>query len=106
MSIFVREGTDLVPEAIAVVDLYHQFEDYLRSLGDTSAFNLTVENYFEYGFGEDPAFKILLAGDDTQKSMGFLKPVGFLMYNVVFSPYSTRRQQDCIVCLYPKHPGP
>ena len=64
----------LAEDAEAVGRLAQQFADYLRSLGDTTDFNLTAQRYLQDGFGLRPAFAGLVAEMDG-------KVIGYLLYH-------------------------
>jgi len=64
----------LAEDAAAVGRLAQQFAGYLRSLGDTTEFNLTAERYLRDGFGPRPAFGGLVAEVEG-------KVVGYLLYH-------------------------
>jgi len=64
----------LAEDAEAVGYLAGQFAGYLRSLGDTSDFNLTAERYLRDGFGPQPAFAGLVAEIEGHV-------VGYLLYH-------------------------
>jgi GNAT superfamily N-acetyltransferase len=64
----------LAGDAQAVGNLARQFADYLRSLGDTTDFNLTAERYLQDGFGPRPAFAGMVAEAEG-------KVIGYLLYH-------------------------
>ena len=64
----------LTEDAQAVGNLAQQFADYLRSLGDTTDFNLTAERYLQDGFSPRPAFAGLVAEAEG-------KVIGYLLYH-------------------------
>ena len=45
--------------------LFHEFVTYLRSIGDDTVYRFGATRYLADGFGADPAFRGLVAEDDT-----------------------------------------
>jgi GNAT superfamily N-acetyltransferase len=72
MSIRIR--TAAATDAERVVDLYDEFTQYLRRLGDSADCNLTPDIYRRHGFGPNPAFCGLVAESDS----GI---IGYLLYH-------------------------
>jgi ribosomal protein S18 acetylase RimI-like enzyme len=73
MGLTIRSA--LATDAAAVGRLAKQFASYLRSLGDKTDFKLTAEGYLRDGFGLRPAFKGLVAEEESQV-------VGYLLYHL------------------------
>ena len=61
-------------DAKAIGKLAEQFNRYLRHLGDTVEFHLTVETILQDGFGDNPAFAGLVAEQHDVI-------VGYLLYH-------------------------
>ena len=59
MSLVVRAATP--DDAEPVGALVAEFQDYLRGLGDRTAFDFGAAKYRRDGFGDDPAFASLVA---------------------------------------------
>jgi ribosomal protein S18 acetylase RimI-like enzyme len=72
MALIVRPAT--AADAEVVGKLAQQFAGYLRNLGDTTEFKLSVESYLRDGFGPKPAFAGLVAQLDDSV-------IGYLLYH-------------------------
>jgi GNAT superfamily N-acetyltransferase len=68
----IREATREDAEAIGA--LAQEFAAYLRSLGDPTDFKFNAETYLRDGFGDEPAFKGLVAESDGEIT-------GYLLYH-------------------------
>lgn len=72
MALTIRSA--LATDAPAVGRLAKQFAVHLRTLGDQTEFKLTAEAYLRDGFGLRPAFKGLVAEEDS-------RVIGYLLYH-------------------------
>jgi GNAT superfamily N-acetyltransferase len=72
MPLTVRPATPADAEAIGA--LVAEFQDYLRGLGDRTAFDFGAAKYARDGFGNDPAFDGLVAESDRTV-------VGYALYH-------------------------
>ena len=68
----IREATR--EDANAIGALAEDFADYLRSLGDPTHFRFNAEVYLRDGFGDEPAFKGLVAESNGEIA-------GYLLYH-------------------------
>src|SRR5882724_2272892 len=82
----------LAEDAQAVGNLAQQFANYLRSLGDTTDFNLSAERYLRDGFGSRAAFAGLVAEVHG-------KVIGYLLYHFGYDSDAAARTLH-IVDLY------
>ncbi len=87
MAYLIR--TAVATDASAISELANQFIDYLRSLGDTAVFNLTEAAILRDGFGEQPAFKGLVAIQGGAV-------VGYLLYHFGYDADNAARNMHII----------
>jgi ribosomal protein S18 acetylase RimI-like enzyme len=59
-------------DAPAIERLFHEFVSYLRSIGDDTSYRFGAEQYLADGFGPAPAFRGLVAEDDTGTVVGYV----------------------------------
>jgi ribosomal protein S18 acetylase RimI-like enzyme len=55
----------LASDAAAVESLFREFVTYLRSIGDDNEYRFSVQQYLRDGFGPEPAFRGLVAEDES-----------------------------------------
>ena len=67
----IRPG--VASDAAAIESLFREFVTYLRSIGDDNEYRFSAKQYLNDGFGPDPAFRGLMAEDDSGL-------VGYLLY--------------------------
>ena len=82
MSVRVRHAEK--DDAEAVARLSAEFGDYLRTLGDDGDYHFTAETYRRDGFGDQPAFRGLVAEKDSAV-------VGYLLYTFGYDADHARR---------------
>ena len=68
----IREAT--MNDAKDIGSLAEEFYEYLRSLGDPTNFQFNAETFLRDGFGDNPAFKGLVAEENDMV-------VGYLLYH-------------------------
>lgn len=68
----IREATR--DDANGIYALEKEFDEYLRSLGDTTDFSFNADTYLQDGFGDNPAFQGLVAEVEG-------KIAGYLLYH-------------------------
>jgi SAM-dependent methyltransferase/L-amino acid N-acyltransferase YncA len=59
-------------DAAAIERLFHEFVSYLRSVGDETPYRFGAAQYLSDGFGTAPAFRGLVAEDDTGAVVGYV----------------------------------
>jgi L-amino acid N-acyltransferase YncA len=59
-------------DADAIEGLFHEFVSYLSSIGDTVHYRFSAAQYLADGFGESPAFRGLVAEDETGTVVGYV----------------------------------
>lgn len=79
-------------DAARVMELYREFTEYLRALGDDPDARLTQELFRRHGFGPNAAFHTLVAECDRLV-------VGYLLYHFGYDAELATRTL-CIVDLY------
>ena len=63
----------VVSDAAAIESLFREFVTYLRSVGDENDYRFSAQQYVKDGFGPDPAFRGLVAEDESGL-------IGYLLY--------------------------
>lgn len=68
----------LASDAAGIESLFQEFVQYLRSVGDNTDYRFSARQYLADGFGTDPAFRGLVAEDESGLA-------GYLLFSRMFN---------------------